>query len=117
MHNPSLPDVLTVFWVHIVVIALTFIIRNLHTQELVADGLEQRLDSLEQRLEQEVKTGESGWLVVTDSLEQRLDSLEQHLEEEVKTGGSLRRRRPGISGHSSTLGGFSVRMKPLRRST
>ena len=94
MHNPSLPDVLTVFWVHIVVIALTFIIRNLHTQELVADGLEQRLDSLEQRLEQEVKRGGSGWLVVTDSLEQRLDSLEQHLEEEVKTGGSLRHRRP-----------------------
>ena len=117
LHNPSLPDVLTIFWVHIVVIALTFILRTLHTQELVADGLEQRLDSLEQRLEQEVETGGSDWLVVTDSLEQRLDSLEQHLEEEVKTGGSLRHRRPGIPGHSSTLRGFSVRMKPLRRST
>ena len=77
LHNPSLPDVLTIFWVHIVVIALTFILRTLHTQELVVDGLEQRLDSLEQRLEQEIETVGSGWLVVTDS-------LEQHLEEEVK---------------------------------
>ena len=38
-------------------------------QDLVADGLEQRLESLEQRLEQEVKTGGSGWLVVTDRME------------------------------------------------
>ena len=51
VHNPSPPDVLTIFWVHIVVIALTFILRTLHRQELVADGLEQRLNSLEQRLE------------------------------------------------------------------
>ena len=94
LHNPSLPDVLTIFWVHIVVIALTFILRTLHRQELVADGLEQRLDSLEQRLEQEVKTGGSGWLVVTDRMEQCLNSLEQRLEEEVETGGSPRHRRP-----------------------
>ena len=57
LHNQSLPDVLTIFWMQIVVIALTFILRTLHTQELVEDGLEQRLDSLEQRLEQEVETG------------------------------------------------------------
>ena len=94
LHNLLLPDVLTIFWVQIVVIALTFILRTLHRQELVADGLEQRLDSLEQRLEQEVKTGGSGWLVVTDRMEQCLKSLEQRLEEEVETGGSPRHRRP-----------------------
>ena len=94
LHNLSLPDVLTIFWVQIVVIALTFILRTLHTQELVADGLEQRLDSLEQRLEQEVKTGGSGWLVVTDRMEQCLNILEQRLEEEVEAGGSPMHRRP-----------------------
>ena len=69
LHNLSLLDVLTIFWVQIVVIALTFILRTLHMQDLVADGLEQRLESLEQRLEQEVETGGSGWLVVTDRME------------------------------------------------
>ena len=50
-------------------ITLTFLLRSLHEQELVADGLGQRLNSLEQRMEEEVETGGSGWLVVTDSLE------------------------------------------------
>jgi hypothetical protein len=62
LHNLSLLNVLTIFWVQIVVIALTFILRTLHMQDLVADGLEQRLD-------QEVETGGSGWLVVTDRME------------------------------------------------
>ena len=62
LHKLSLPNVLTIFWVHMVVIALMFILRTLHTQELVADSLEQRLDSLEQRLEQEIETwGAAGW--------------------------------------------------------
>ena len=62
LHNLSLLDVLTIFWVQIVVIALTFILRTLHMQELVADGLEQRLDSLEKCLEEEVETGgAAGW--------------------------------------------------------
>ena len=69
LHKLSLPNALTIFWVHLVVIALMFILKTLHTQELVADGLEQRLESLEQRLEQEVETGGSGWLVVTDRME------------------------------------------------
>ena len=93
LHKLSLPNALTIFWVHMVVIALIFILRTLHTQELVADGLEQRLDSLEQRLEEEVETGGSSWLVVMDSLEQRLDGLVQRLEEEDETGGHLRHRR------------------------
>ena len=76
-----------------VVIALMFILRTLHTQELVADSLEQRLDSLEQRLEEEVETRGSSWLVVMVSLEQRLDGLVQRLEEEVETWGHLRHRR------------------------
>ena len=56
LYNLSLPDVITLFWVKIVVIALTFLLRTLHKQELVADGLGQRLNSLEQRLEAEVET-------------------------------------------------------------
>ena len=87
LHKLSLPNALTIFWVHLVVIALMFILRTLHTQELVG-GLEQRLDSLEQRLEEEVKTGGSSWLVVMDSLEQCLDGLVQRLEKEVETGGT-----------------------------
>ena len=73
LHNLSLSGMITLFLVNIVAIALMFLLRTVHKQELVPDGLGQHLNSLEQRLEGEVETGGSGWLVVTDSLEQRLD--------------------------------------------
>ena len=92
LHNLSLPDVITLFWENIVVISLTFLLRTLHEQELVADSLGQPLNSLEQRLEEEVETGGSGWLVVMDSLEQHLDKLDQHLDKEVKARQDLKQK-------------------------
>ena len=56
--NLSLPDVICFFWVNIMVIAITYLVKTIHKQELVADALRQRLDSLEQRLKEEV----AGWL-------------------------------------------------------
>ena len=74
------------------VIALTFLLRTLHNQELVAEGLRQHLNSLEQRLEDEARTLIKWSLheqeLLVDGLGQRLNSLEQRLKEEVETGGS-----------------------------
>ena len=59
----------------------------------MADGQTQHLNSLEQRLEEEVEREGRGWMVVTDSMEQRLEKMEQCLDKEVEAREGLKHRK------------------------